>query len=203
LEEVNNPIRLLQESDAEAVAALHRESFKNFFLSQLGYRFLVRFYGLILASEEGLGVGYFEGRQLKGFAIGSIKLGGFYGRLMKKGWWALGWRALPQLITNPRLVGRLYKSLKHKDDVDDVQDDAVLLSIAVAPTEVDKSIGRQLIHAFEEYLLQKGSVQLSLTTDKLTNEKAISFYQKNNYIFVKEIQKGERPMLVFKKKLKL
>lgn len=201
LKQVQGPIRLLKTSDAGAVAQLHQERFQHFFLSQLGYRFLVRFYALILEQEEGIGVGYVEGRQLKGFAIGSFKLSGFYSRILKKGWWSLGWSALPRLLLRPRLIARLYKSLKHKDDAEDFKKDAVLLSIAVAPQTKEKGVGSQLLQVYEEVLLQNGCARVSLTTDKQANEKAIGFYKKNKYIFVKEIHQGNRPMLVLAKNL--
>ena len=67
-------IRDLNISDVSIIAEIHEKSFKEFFLTSLGFNFLTKFYASIIRSKEGIAIGAFnDNNELVGFAIGAKK----------------------------------------------------------------------------------------------------------------------------------
>ena len=101
--------------------------------------------------------------------------------LFIKNIWAFSQSLLLAVIKNPMSLKRLYKNLDKGESPSDDKRYAELLSIAVSPKHQGSGLSSTILLAFEDFIKSKGKLRLSLTTDKLNNETAISFYKKNNY----------------------
>jgi GNAT superfamily N-acetyltransferase len=193
-------------NDANDIAKLHYEAFKDFFLTSLGKRFLTIFYQAVLTHPNGLGIGvYDEDNQFSGFAVGTLNNAGFYSSIIKNKWLALGWAAIPAIIMSPGKLKRLLTSIiatKTTGSNDTYIELPSLLSICIKPGKHSKGIGTILINNFEKQILSKGLFELTLTTDASNNEYTNSFYQKNDYVCVKSFFQGEREMNLYYKELK-
>jgi GNAT superfamily N-acetyltransferase len=196
-------IRTLYSEDALKIAELHHIAFPNFFLTSLGKRFLTVFYKSILESEDGFGVGFFENKNLVGFAIGTTKPNGFYKRLAQKNFIPLTIAAIPSLLLNPKKGLQLIQSFRSQHQSID-ETTGVLLSICTSPTIQNKGMGSQIISAFEELSKQKNLCFLALTTDYDNNETVNTFYQNKEYKLKEQFYtKNGRKMNFYTKKLAL
>lgn len=170
----------LKYKDSHQVAKLHLKSFSGFFLSKLGYGFLVVFYKSIIKNNNSINLGVFENNILVGFAIGSIKKESFYKTLLKENFFKLSFSLLKPIIVNPYNIIKLLKSFKSSNNKINIKDSAVLLSICVNPNSHLKGIGTVLVKEFEKEIF-KYSNTLVLTTDSFNNDKVNSFYIRNGY----------------------
>ena len=186
-------------NDAKAIAELHHQSFKGFFLTSLGVNFLAHFYAGVLKHEHSLGVGVFKDQRLLGFAIGTQKNTGFYKIILKRNWFPLLWAALPRLF-NPTKVKRLLSSFA-KQKGQQFVDVPMLLSICVASTQENKGLGSELLNSFENSLVELRLNSLILFTDADNNQAVNQFYQNNNYTFVESFLQGKRKMNLYHKEL--
>ncbi len=192
-------LRKLHYQDAKDIAVLHHQSFKDFFLTSLGVKFLEVFYKGLLAHTLSLGFGVFRGNELIGFALGAQKNSGFYKSIVKQHWPSLIWAALPKLLS-PLKIKRLWCSFTNQQDPA-YTNVPILLSICVSKTQESKGIGRQLLQIFESDLLKLGHKSLILSTDAHNNLPVNQFYKHNNYTFVKSFLQGKRKMNLYYKQL--
>lgn len=196
-------IRVLKLEETKNIAALHRKAFDNFFLTSLGTKFLRKFYGSIIKSQNGVALGaYDESNELVGFAIGARVKKGFYKNILKNNFISLSLAASTSLIKKPKNIIRLIKSfLTTETSNDESLDYATLLSICVNPEKKGKKIGKLLLYEFESEI-KKYSDGITLTTDKLNNDYVNNFYVSNNYILTNQFSQGNREMNFYMKKLK-
>ncbi len=192
-------VRKLYPNDAKAIALLHHQSFKGFFLTSLGINFLEVFYRSVLLHRQGLGFGVFKESELVGFSLGAQQNTGFYTSVIKQHWLSLIWSALPKLL-NPLKVKRLLSSFRSPQD-STFTNVPVLLSICVSKNHESKGFGGQLLQIFESDLLKLGHKSLLLSTDADNNVSVNKFYQHNNYTFVKSYFQGKREMNLYYKQL--
>jgi ribosomal protein S18 acetylase RimI-like enzyme len=192
-------VSVLTVNDAKAIAAVHHQSFKGFFLTSLGVNFLAHFYAGVLKHEHSLGVGVFKDQRLIGFAIGTQKNTGFYKSILKRNWAPLLWSALPKLV-NPAKAMRLLSSFA-KQKSQQFVDVPMLLSICVTSTQENKGLGSELLNTFENSLRELRLNSLILFTDADNNDAVNQFYQNNNYTFVESFLQGKRKMNLYHKEL--
>lgn len=194
-------IKALKIEDIKTISTLHQIAFKNFFLTTLGYDFLIKFYTSILRSKDGIAIGAFgENNELVGFAIGAKTKNGFYKSLLKNNFTSLLFSAIFNLLKQPSNIKRLLQSfLTSETSKKEFINYATLLSICVDPDKKGQKIGKLLLEAFENETLNY-SKGISLTTDKYDNDYVNNFYISNNYILNNEFSQGKREMNFYIKK---
>lgn len=198
---VPTQVRRLDAKDAEDIASLHYQAFKNFFLTSLGRRFLAVFYRALLSHPKGTGIGIYHGPILVGFAIGTQNSTGFYKSLIYSRGFAMAFAALPQLILAPFKIKRLLIPILASQDLQFTNLPS-LLSICVSPDHISQGLGRQLLEEFEFELLKNHCHSLLLTTDCHDNDHVNQFYIRNKYICVQSFFHGKREMNLYYKRIK-
>lgn len=171
-----------QASDINKIVEIHMRSFEGFFLTTLGKCFLRLYYDSVRRHPEGILLKCERDGQLIGFCAATIQAAGFNGRLVRGNILKYGMLSLRLLITRPRSLWHLFRNFsKEESNQGDFGDYAELLSIGVDPTIQNSGAGKQLISTLEHDVRKLGGTRLSLTTDFVDNEKAISFYKSAGY----------------------
>ncbi len=182
--------------EKDALVVIHTSAFPDFFLTQLGTRFLRLYYSSVLSHPEGILLGCYEEGRLTGFCAATINSNGFNRRLIKFHFFAFAVEAFLLLLTNIKALKRLYLNLSKIDNPDtDKGEYAELLSIGVDRGYQRKGIGKQLLVALEAEVRYRGGRKLSLTTDYHNNEQAVGFYRSMGYrVFYDFIAYPDREM---------
>lgn len=177
--QIIHPVR---KNEIDALVVIHTSAFPDFFLTQLGTRFLRLYYSSVLSHPEGILLGYYEETRLTGFCAATINSNGFNKRLIKFHFFAFVIETFMLLLTNIKALKRLYLNLSKTDSTNtDKGEYAELLSIGVDRGHQGKGIGKQLLMALEEEVKQRGGRKLSLTTDCHNNKQAVGFYRSMGY----------------------
>ena len=171
------PIRPMQDRDLEQIVAMHQQSFRGFFLTFLGPRFLKLLYQCIGSDAEGV-VLVASSERVEGFVAGVMHQSGFYRRLVKRHKWAFARAALGAVFKKPSIAPRLLRALRRPTEAQVTAVDACLMSIAVRAESEGQGIGQQLAKAFCQALSTRGVTAVCLTTDHDQNERVNQFYQK-------------------------
>lgn len=175
-------IRKLNIYDSKKVVEIHLNSFKDFFLSTLGERFLYTYYKSCLKSNESIAIcATDEKDNLVGFSVGSIHSKGFHKRLIKENLLAFIVQGIIILFSNPKAIIRLLNNLGKNSNSEDKGNYAELLSIGVLTGLNGQGIGKELIKSFEEVAKLRNAKEIALTTDLNNNNKVLEFYYKNGY----------------------
>jgi ribosomal protein S18 acetylase RimI-like enzyme len=192
-------IKKLNVNDTNQIAELHIKSFRSFFLTSLGKRFLKIFYKSIINHGNGIAIGIFDGDELMAFAVGTQVKSGFYSDLIKRNFLRMSLAAFPSLLGNPSKGVKLIRSILVQDTTEtEILNSASLLSICVDPARGGGGIGKNILCAFEDAAFAKSNI-ISLTTDAIDNDYVNSFYKKNNYKLANTFNKGERIMNLYTK----
>lgn len=192
--------------DIEQIVSIHIDSFKGFFLTNMGRPFLRLLYQAFINSDKGiLRVAEVNG-QVIGFSAGTTSPEIFFSELKRSKWHAFVAASLLGVIKHPIVTfKKLYSALFYKGDtVDALKNAALLSSIAISPNYSGNSIGAKLLSDFEEYINSLNSNELLyLTTDKYNNERVVRFYKRAGFTIDSELsQSGKRVMYRFVKTLK-
>lgn len=164
--------------DVKEVVIIHINSFRGFFLSFLGGKFLELFYKGIVSLNKGVGLVHINNNRIEGFVCGAINPSDFFRQLLKKKWLQFSLASLGAVIKKPCIIPRLWRAVYQPSSSPKGNDKATLMSIGVDPAAQSKGIGKILILNFLERLKSKGVLEVNLTTDRLNNEKVNKFYQK-------------------------
>jgi GNAT superfamily N-acetyltransferase len=163
--------------------AIHQQAFVGFFLTELGPRFLRRYYELVLRSPAGvLWVVDGEEGSPAGFVAGSVDPAAFYAEL-RGGKLQFGLAMLPTLLRRPLSVPRVLTNFRRTGDQDERPPAGVaeLTSIGVCPTATGKGFGQALAKAFAGAARARGCHGVYLTTDAHGNDRVNEFYQRQGY----------------------
>lgn len=175
-------IKKIEIEDLPQVVAVHKDSFKGFFLTELGDHFLTVYYDCVRMNKRGLLMGLYDERELCGFFAAATLSKGFNSHLVKKNIFRFSLIGLRLLITKTSSLVRLFKNFsKTGSSTRDDGDYAELLSIGVSVKWQGKGIGKKLLIQLENEMRLKGCSQLSLTTDYNNNEKTVQFYKALGY----------------------
>lgn len=190
-------IREIDKHSIPAVVEVHKSSFKDFFLTQVGDKFLYLYYDCVRKADDAILLGIYDDSELCGFCAASLKSKGFTTRLIKNNLFRFISFGTKLLITKPSALIRLLKNLtKKSSEIVDDGDYAELYSIGVAKNNQGKGIGKQLYHALEDKLQQMGCKQVSLTTDFFENDAVIAFYKSIEFSILYEfVTYPDRKML--------
>jgi len=178
----NLKVRRIIESDINFLVSIHCASFENFFLTQLGLKFLEIYYSSVIKSDKGIILGCFDNNELVGFCAATTLSAGFHKGLIKTNFVAFLLQGIKILLTKPKALIRLFKNLsKEKDDFEDNGKYAELLSIATLPEKQGSGIGKKLLLQLDNELIENACKEVSLTTDFDNNLNAIEFYKSIGY----------------------
>ena len=193
----------MPEEDINEVVKVHKASFRDFFLTELGDHFLQVYYNCVRKDKRGLLIGFYEGEELYGFAAATTSSKSFNRNLILENFFQFSFIGIGLLFTKTTALIRLFKNFsKTNASVNDKGEYAELLSIGVSDKKQGKGIGKKLLLELEGILKAKGCAELSLTTDFYDNEKAIGFYNSLGYkIFYDFIAYPNRKMYRMIKKI--
>lgn len=196
--------RTVKISESKELATIHLESFKGFFLTSLGERFLNTYYKFCLKSDESIAIcATDEYENLIGFSVGCVHSKGFHKRLIMQNLTAFALQGLFIFFSNPKAILRLCNNLGKNSDEKDDGNYAELLSIGVLPKHNGQGVGKELMKRFDEEAIIRGCAEIALTTDFNENNKVLEFYKNTGYkIYYEFITYPNRKMYKLKKNLK-
>ncbi len=164
-------------ADLDSVASLHLAAFPHFFLTSLGQRALRELYAGMLDDTAGITlIAEADGRML-GFAAGTIDSRWYYRRLLVRRWWRFVRAIALQALRRPSLLFRLGWRVRSATTSAPRPGEAVLLSVAVSPSQQGRGAGRALVAGFIAAAREKNARSVSLTTDAVDNQRVQQFYQ--------------------------
>ena len=180
-------LREMSTADADSVVQVHLASFPGFFLSSLGPAFLRLFYKAVAEDATGIAVVAERDDAIVGFVCGSSRPGGFYRRLFRRQWWKFGAAAAGTLVRHPSRIAHLLGALRHRFDTADHGGSrwAELMSLAVCPGAQALGIGRRLALRFLSLAREAGAERVTLTTDRVGNERVNRFYIRTGFTLTK------------------
>ena len=196
-------IKKVLKADIPYIVEVHKDSFKGFFLTELGDRFLALYYESVRIDEKGILLGYYDEGELLGFCAATTLSKGFNKKLIKKNLFQFCLVGLRLLVTRIPSLIRLFKNLSKKSStIKDTGEYAELLSIGISAKKQGLGIGKKLLIQLEKEIKLKGCTKLSLTTDYYNNDKAMGFYKGIGYeIYYDFIAYPDRKMYRMIKKL--
>src|SRR4051812_16239688 len=103
-------IKKILEEDLPKVVCLHKDSFRGFFLTELGDHFLRVYYDCVRKDEKGLLTGVYEESQLYGFFAATTLAKGFNKQLVKRNLLRFSLIGLKLLFTRIPSLVRLLKN---------------------------------------------------------------------------------------------
>ncbi len=174
---LSNPEELRQ------VVELHKQSFKNVLIGQLGKIFLNYYYKKIWQSPQGVILIYKEDGKVIGFISGLLNDQSFYNIEFYI-------RSLVGIFMNmfpkPIVILNLCRYIKRNIILRTHSLNSELLSIAVTEAYWGKGIGRSLVLAFDEYFKNRNVKIYKVFTD-LNFSKGALLYEKLNFDLYKEM----------------
>jgi len=182
LDEVH--LRGMNKEDLDYVVSIHLEAFCSFFLSFLGSRFLHVLYSFIQSDSKSISIvaERIHDNRIVGFVVGTLEPPSFYRRAIRSRVLSFALSTIPALLKDPRILGRLVRAFTKPKEMDAIQADCELMSIAVLPDYASKGIGRKLEAAFTDEARRHNAHSITLTTDKLNNDVVNRFYESCGYV---------------------
>lgn len=168
-------------TDVEQVVDIHLSSFTGFFLSSMGVSFLKIFYEAALFDNASIAFVVEQEQRIFGFVAGTTQPEGFYKRILGRNWYRFLLACVVPILKQPLTALRLMQRLLMVRENQHQVNQALLLSIAVSPTNQGRGLGGQLLKAFIQESRKHGLSSVKLTTDAQGNEPVNRFYQKNGF----------------------
>jgi ribosomal protein S18 acetylase RimI-like enzyme len=174
---------------------VHLSSFKGFFLSFLGKRFLTLYYNLLLKDSNGIAFVCIHDDTVIGFVTGFIDPVNYYKRLLRGHWYKFGFASVPSIIYKPYSILRLVRAVNKPFEIPQENNICELSSIGILPDYQGVGIGSQLLTEFIKEIKKRGVKDIFLTTDTLNNEGINSFYKKRGFKIRKTYETPEGRLL--------
>ena len=175
-------IKKALKKDIPQIVEVHKNSFKGFFLTELGDHFLASYYDSVRKDKKGVLLGYYDEGELFGFCAATTLSKGFNTQLIKNNLFQFSLIGVRLLLTRIPSLIRLFKNFSKKSStISDTGEYAELLSIGVSDRKQGQGIGKKLLIQLEKEMQLTGCSKLSLTTDYYNNDKAIGFYKGLGY----------------------
>lgn len=197
-------VRPASQQDLREIARVHSAAFPGFFLTLMGYPFLVAYYRLVLNYAGGLLYVLEQDGAMQGFVSGFMAPEQFY-RYYSKNKRAFLWPMLLAVLRRPRLLPRIIANVLRVEDTaaQPVSTDmAELSSVGVDPKVGGKGLGKALVANFCQGAQAMGAVGVLLTTDADGNEAVNQFYLRQGFEQVRTFTKANRKMNEYRKTLK-
>lgn len=155
--DVNGP-----KEDIGAIVALHRHSFTNVLIGQMGEDYLQFYYKNIINNPAGVIYIYKMDSEVAGFLAGISTGRGFYTiKYYQKTILAL----LKSIIQRPSILVNLVIYIYRNIIIHGKEPDAELLSIAVDKQYQGRGIGTLLVKNYETWLMQNNTCKYKVYTD--------------------------------------
>ena len=186
--------------DVKAIVKIHIEAFPNFFLTSLGDDLLFELYRSFLeVKNSGIYIAKIDDN-ITGFIAFTERSTLIYYNILKKHFFSFCLKLFKKFLKNPisffKLIYIFKKKLFSKKENDKIILKKIRVeSIAVKPDYSNKGIGKELIDFLKENIDFKKFDFIELETDAKNNEKTNHFYQKNNFIKIKEITTDENRIM--------
>lgn len=166
-----------RKSEISAIVDVHMKSFRGFFLTFLGPRFLNLFYDDLRTQPGATLLVARKCGQVVGFVGGVIDEDAYFTGLRQRKARAFIAASLGAAARNPRVVPRLWRARRRGSLTDEVETPATLLSIAVSPDAQGGGVGALLVDAFSGWLTGEGAIAYKLATDARRNDATLRFYR--------------------------
>jgi ribosomal protein S18 acetylase RimI-like enzyme len=183
-------IRPMSPADVPAAVAVHLAAFPGFFLSELGPAFLRELYCGFLR-DGGVALVADDGHGLPGVVAGTCQPDGFFGRLLRRRWWAFGLASLPLLARRPGALVRLLRAVRYRGDASPQAHGALLSTICVDPRGQRGGVGTALVRAFLQQAAAQGAEYVYLMADA-REEGANAFYRRLGFTVQETVVTPER-----------
>jgi len=178
-----NVARRMTLHDIDAVVCVHIESFKRFFLTFLGEKFLRVLYSYFLKDPSGIAIVVESNKgKIIGFVAGTLDPSGFYSRAIRARAISFAFAACFAILRKPSILGRLCRALRKPTEAAESPGDCELMTIGVSPTVAGMGVGKVLERSFCDEALQRGAKLVRLTTDHCDNDYVNTFYIHQGYV---------------------
>ncbi len=196
-------IRAMEESDKKEVAKVHMKSFKGFFLTVLGTRFLETLYSYFVMDKSGIAyIAVDSNDRVIGFVAGSLEPEGFYTRALKTKLFSFCIASISPILKKPGIILRLLRAFNKPGESRELAGYSELMSIGVLPEAIGTGVGRLLEETFCQHVTKYEGKYVTLTTDKLGNDHVNNFYISCGYHIMNEfITKEKREMYRYLKEI--
>ena len=185
-------ILFMEKTHIKKIVELHKEIFKNFFLTELGEKFLHLFYESIVEFPYAIKMIYMCEKNIVGFIIGIEKPGCFYKKFLRRNFFKLFIILAPKGCKNFHVLRRILSSFKRESSTQKT-DFTLMKSIELSLIGVHsqyrgQNIGKKLCKKFIEICKSQGYRYIYLFTDTYGNENTNRFYQKLGFEKIKEVK---------------
>ena len=169
-------ISAMKRSNLGGVVALHRRSFSESLLSQMGPPLLRCLYQGIVNDPAGIALVCEKCNRILGFVAGTSESRGFYVRLLASRWPRFALASVVPVLRNPGIVPRLLDAFRKTTEEPEEEGCGLLMSLAVEPNAQSNGIGAALVHGFLAECQEQGLSSVHLTTDHFGNDRTNRFY---------------------------
>ncbi len=185
-------IRQATLADIREIVAVHMASFRNFFLTCLGPRFLELLYTEIVKEQCSVFiVAVTPQGTVTGFAAGVSDQTSLFSRLAKKRWFAFCLASSGAALRHPGMIPRLFRAFRFPGNSATAACPALLMSLAVLPGTMKKGVGGALVRAFLREMARFGADAVCLKTDRDNNDCANMFYTHLGFDVVRAYRTSE------------
>ncbi len=175
-------IELAKKEDALAMAQIHKVEIAQGFLSSLSSSFLQRFYLALIESGYSFCIVAKENNEVVGFASGAIDMNKFYFYFLSHYFFQSFFILLPKIFSSfKKILESLFYPVKQES-----LPRSELLVIAIKKEFQGQGVGGLILKSF---ILEMKSKNITVFKVVVGEElkSAIKFYEKNNFVFVKNI----------------
>jgi GNAT superfamily N-acetyltransferase len=172
------------------VVSVHLDAFPDFFMTQLGPRFLREYYRCVDDFPLGLLLTERDDQGCVGFVAGFVDPAAFYRELRRRRV-RLAVAACAGIVPRPRRLFTLLANYRRAGSAAEHAVDprtAELSSLAVRPRVAGKGVGSRLVHRFVLAAASRGANRVVLTTDAFGNDAVNRFYQRIGFICVRTFE---------------
>lgn len=183
----------------DEVVSIHLETFTGFFLSFMGRGFLKQMYRSYCEHQQSKLLIAEENGKILGFVAYSSDFSGLYKFMIKSRLPYFAWYSIGAFFRRPSAFLHIISAFLKPGEAKREEAYVELSSIGVSPKCKSKGVGSRLISALKERVDFNKFAYITLETDAVNNEPAISFYEKNGFVKERLYKTSEgREMLEFR-----
>lgn len=180
-----------EKSMIDEVVDIHIMTFKGFFLTFMGRKFLRQMYQAYVIHETSDIIVSIEDNKVIGFLAYSADLSGLYKYMIKNYLIQFSWYSMGAFFRNPSVFMRLIRAFLKPSEAKRKEEYIELSSIGVHPDKKLKGIGSELIDYLKNNIDFNKYEYITLETDAVDNIVANQFYKKNGFILIREFETYE------------
>ena len=185
-------IRPIEFNDIDSIVKIHLATFKGFFLSFLGARFLSLYYSGIYKDSNGIGYVFVEDGKVCGFVAGTADPRGFYSKLLRRDWLRFALASVRAVLKKPSSFMRIARAVLYPSQNLSGDHIAGLYSLGVIPEKQGAGIGQKLVLSFLYDAKKRGCKLVTLTTDRYNNDNVNLFYCKMGFKIQQQYSTSEK-----------